>query len=152
VFVSSTNGSGDLGGLAGANATCNTLASGAGLPGTFAAWISASGSTPANSFTQDGRFVLVNGSPIANSWAQLTSGSLLQPINLDESGNSSTSLVWTNTDGGGNALAVVNCNNFTSGSPLIGAYFGNASLSSQAWTNQGSAACSGGASIYCFEQ
>jgi hypothetical protein len=40
VFVTSTVHDGNLGGLAGADAICNSLASDAGLPGTYKAWLS----------------------------------------------------------------------------------------------------------------
>jgi hypothetical protein len=52
VFVSSGIYAATLGGLSGADATCNSLAASAGLPGTYKAWLSDSASSPSTRFTQ----------------------------------------------------------------------------------------------------
>ena len=52
VFITSTLHDGNLGGVAGADQICNELASDAGLPGTYMAWLSSSqpGENPLRAF------------------------------------------------------------------------------------------------------
>ena len=102
---------GDLGGLAGADAKCQAHANAAGLPGTYKAWLSASGegNSAAERLTHyDAPYKLVNGTIIAYSWSDLTDGSLVNPINIDEYGNSATTLAWTGTTIYGNVYKEVN--------------------------------------------
>jgi hypothetical protein len=130
VFVTSQTYSGNLGGLAGADAKCQQLANAAGLTGTFKAWLSdQSGNCPATRFaigfsppgpyhpkpattpTIQHPYVLVNGKTIANGWADLTKGSIATPIQVDERGGTPSSyscpnppckiFVWTSTTGAG---------------------------------------------------
>jgi len=61
----------------------------ASLPGTYKAWVSTNqaNGTPATRFTQSATpYVLVNGTKIANNWADLIDGTLLAPINRTETG------------------------------------------------------------------
>ena len=89
VFVTSTTHDGNLGGLAGADAICQARAAAAGLPGTYLAWLSDGSASPATRFlTQSaGPYRLVNGTTIADDWADLTSGDLDAPINITETGD-----------------------------------------------------------------
>jgi hypothetical protein len=81
VFVSSQNGNGNMGGLAGADATCQSEADAAQLTGTFKAWLSDSTASPATRFTHNpGWYVnygdypgYQNGAKIADNWADLES-------------------------------------------------------------------------------
>jgi len=103
VFVTSATYNGNLGGLAGADAKCQSLAAAANLAGTYKAWLSdATGSSPSNRFTHNpGPYVLVDGTTIAVDWADLTNGGILVPINMTESGATLTfppaENVWTGT-------------------------------------------------------
>jgi len=89
VFVTSKVYTGTLGGLAGADDKCNTLAMEAGVPnaGAFMAWIAVGDTTPASRMKQStGRYLLRNGTVIAESWTDLTDGFLAAPIDRDEKG------------------------------------------------------------------
>ena len=87
VFVSSTTHSGNLGGLSGADTTCQNLANAAGLPGTYRAWLSDNTQSPSTRFaTSTGAYALVNGVTIAASWTDLTDGTLASPITVTELG------------------------------------------------------------------
>jgi hypothetical protein len=100
VFISSRTYAGNLGGLAGADAKCQELARAAGLSGTYKAWLSdGKGANPITRFTHNpGPYKLRNGLKVANSWNELiTTGKILQPINIMEQGYKMTIpyYVWT---------------------------------------------------------
>ena len=92
VFLTSTLQNGNLGGLAGANAICQGLANKAGIGGgrTYMAWLSDDATrSPDTLFTKAMvPYVLPNGTMIANDYADLSDGSILSAINVDESGGS----------------------------------------------------------------
>lgn len=91
VFLSSQMYTGNLGGLAGADQNCQTLAAAAGLQGTFAAYL---GSTTRLTQRQ-GAYRLVNGTVVANDAAGFFSSSHLAPIDRDERGAFTGGEVWT---------------------------------------------------------
>lgn len=99
VFVSSERYTGNLGGVAGADAKCQQLAEAAGLPGTYKAWLSDKTSSPAATFKRsNGPYVLVDGTEVASNWEGLTEDYHLVPINIAETGQAvGESFVWTNT-------------------------------------------------------
>ncbi len=90
-FVSSALYTGDLGGIAGANATCNSLATAAGINDTtgdaYIAWLSANGSPVLGRLPSNlGGFTRTDGAPFALSGAALLNGAALVPLNVDEAG------------------------------------------------------------------
>jgi hypothetical protein len=104
VFVTSTTSSGDLGGLAGADATCQQLADGEGLGGTWIAWLSIAGVDAISRLVGNGPFVRAdNSATIAEDRAQLTSGTLFNEIERTESGDIVPGTAWTGTDPDGTA-------------------------------------------------
>ena len=87
IFVSSALYTGNLGGLAGADAICNMRAQAAGLPGTYMAWLSTNqaNGTPATRFTQSAQpYRKVDGVLVANNWADLIDGTLASAIDKTE--------------------------------------------------------------------
>jgi hypothetical protein len=164
VFVTSSTFQATLGGLAGADSTCNTLAQGAGLTGTYVAWLS-TGSVAASSRVSQvgGPFVLRDGAVVASDWAGLTSGNLAHIINENESGvmpsTSATACahadaVWTNTSiGGGSATASGDCMGWTSSDPSLSSYIGTWQGGGISWTAGGVCnGCAQQARLYCIEQ
>ena len=78
VFLSSATYDGNLGGLSGADAKCQGLATAAGLPGIYKAWLSDGTSAPSTRFVpSSGPYQLVTGTPIAANFTDLTDGTLL---------------------------------------------------------------------------
>ena len=165
VFVTSTLQTGNMGGLAGADAICAARATAGGLPGTYKAWLSTDqvNGTPATRFTQSAvPYVKVNGVKVANNWADLIDGTLLSPIDVTELNGpapqgtvgcpANNPTVWTATNANGtlsNALST--CTNWTS--VANGSLWGRTTVMDTGWT----AWCSGGtcswtAPIYCFQQ
>ncbi len=154
VFVTSVAYSGSgLGSLANADSICNTLASDAGLPGSYAAWLSTR--TPAvNAKDRIGNheWVRVDGAAVADSLADLTDGTIQNPINIDENGVATGATnVWTATGGNGNfAGAAAEVCWSPSGQ---GALRGNPNATTDGiWSAEGGwlGQCSPSYPIYCF--
>ncbi len=106
IFVSSTTFNGDLGGLDGADASCQDLASNAGLTADgqiFRAWLSTTEKSAAERLQHsDLPYVRVDGSQVAMDWPDLVDGLLMKPIELDENGvKVQDARVWTNTRANG---------------------------------------------------
>ena len=155
VFVTSQTFTGDLGGVVGADAICQELACSAGLPGNYKAWLSDSSSSPANDFDQGTAYSLVDGTAIASSFADLTDGSLQNPINKDENGVTITSgilNVWTNTNDDGTRRSSTDCQGWTSSSSSFAGTTGNASRKDTTWTFFSNLNCAVSARLYCFQQ
>ncbi|MFN8678271.1 MAG: hypothetical protein U0Z70_17955 [Thermomicrobiales bacterium] len=164
-FVTSQTFSGAaIGGLAGADAKCQTLATGAGLPGTYQAWLS--DDTESAEF----RFPIFFGPwrlpPNAVDGSNLppvvathiddlttcgTASCLKSAINRTETGNIITGsvLVWTNTLANGLA-GTDSCSGWTSNTG--NGLFGQTSAVDEKWTDSGDTFdCGSGLSLYCFE-
>ena len=163
VFVTSTTHSGSgVGGLSGADSKCAARASSAGLAGTWKAWLStAAGTDPAGSrfsagVTANGTgFFLPTGTKVADSWADLTDGSLDAAINVYENGTgaSGEGNVWTSTDSSGSYNGYSgsgDCSDYssTSGSSM----FGLRTSTTATWTDSNPAPCSSSHRLYCFRQ
>lgn len=161
VFLTSTTSTGDLGGLAGADAICQGLADTAGIGGgrSYLAWLSDDTDSPATRFTQATvPYLLTNGDTVANDYADLTDGSIQNPINVDESGGGASSpKTWSNTGSFGtllNATAAGNCNIWSEGSSGTGLN-GLTGSTGITWASEASGsplACTNLFALYCFEQ
>jgi hypothetical protein len=156
VFVSSSTYSGNLGGTAGADATCGQLATAASLGGQWMAWVSDDASSPSSRFDQATyAYRRLDGTVVAADWTSLTSGTLAAGVELDENGQpvaGGTSEVWTatNTDG---TLSADGCNSFTSGSssaPTV--VVGVSGNTDGTWTDVYLQFCDRSDHVYCFEQ
>ncbi|MBI2021483.1 DUF1554 domain-containing protein [Candidatus Daviesbacteria bacterium] len=164
VFVTSNNYTGNLGGVAGADAKCQESAQAANLKGVWRAWISDSSTTsPSSRFDKDdGPYVLIDGTKIADSWLDLTDGSLFNPINITELNTLKTlptipgsegKYVWTNTSTSGGVYSTdtqQNCNNWSSAGEFIGGAGGHYNDRTN-WTTGTGATCVVPEALYCFE-
>ena len=161
-FVTSETYTGNLGGLAGADAKCQALAQAAGLPGTYMAWVSDANNSPSTRFTKSNTpYVRVDGVVIANNWNDLVDGTLLAPLNKTESngavplGNTSCAgggfpTTWSGTSTNGTSQGSF-CGNWTNTNG--GSRWGRADQTNSSWTQW----CSGGlcswiSPIMCFQQ
>ncbi len=176
VFVTSKAYDGALGGLSGADAKCQALADAAMLGGTFKAWLSTEAESPSLRFTKQGPWTLVDGTLLADDWAQLTSGTLKNAISRDEQGmpvgttsacSATKYAVWSQTNPDG-TFAHANeadpssprfdCSNWTGTNGQDAIQWGDASATDAHWTvhancNTFGVACLGKlARLYCFEQ
>jgi hypothetical protein len=160
VFVTEETYGGALGGHAGADATCQTLATGAGLGGTWMAWISDSTSSPSQRFSKPTvGYFLLDGTSVAASWTALTTNGPTHAVDLTETGvslaaaSSDASKTWTATVVSG-ARGTPSCSDFASNasteSGSVGHCTGTGTVS---WTSAyASEACSVPNHLYCFEQ
>jgi hypothetical protein len=157
VFVSSGTYDGNLGGHAGASTKCQTLATAAGLGGTWMAWVSDSSGSPNRSFTKATiAYRLLDGTQVAANWTALTSGTLSHAIDVDQTGASlagatgSAALTWTATATGGMSMGD-SCSQFASNAGM--GQVGSCTSATTTWTNASTTeACSATHHLYCFEQ
>lgn len=159
VFVSSLTYTGNLGGLSGADVECNTLASAAGLPGTYKAWLSDSVASASSRLTHNSHAYGLSDrvTVIANNWTDLTDGNLDHAINMDENGASiiANKRAWTNTTMNGSIRTVTadgTCNNWQSSNPGIGGLTGLSTANNADWTWYFITSCDSPLRLYCFEQ
>jgi hypothetical protein len=163
VFLSSALYYGNLGGLAGADAQCQTLAKNVGLPGTFKAWLSdAKTSAHARLTHATIPYTLVApasspGPIVAKNWNDFTVGMLHTAITQTETGRSVSSApyVWTNTKADG-TLASPNlsftCQDWTMTASSIDGGVGFSQHTEAPWTQHSSQNCALTARLYCVEQ
>ncbi|EJK47106.1 hypothetical protein THAOC_34199, partial [Thalassiosira oceanica] len=160
VFVTSTKYEGYLGGSVGADAKCQERADAAELPGTYKAWLSLSGGK-GNSVS--GRFdrnydnipfFRTDGVKVANDWADLTDGTLLEAINRDEFGSSLYGVqVWTFTLATGfSDPSVDTCPHRKPPRFTYTGTVGRAGMSNYKWSNDSRTLCDTLAHLYCFQQ
>jgi len=156
VFVTSTQYDGNLGGLAGADAICQSAASSAGLAGSYMAWLSSSTQSPDDTFTKSAYpYVLPDRTIVATDWNDLTDGTILNVIEIDEYGSTipGAKTVWTFTNQDGTAQATGNnCSDWTNTSGAQTGGTGRADFTDNRWTDSGSATCSSPWRLFCFEQ
>jgi len=154
VFVSSTTTSGDLGGLEGADESCQLLADAALLGGTWVAWLSTSDRDAIDRLLGDGPFLLVGTNEVvAASRAELTSGTLQNDIERDEMGVQVPAAVWTGTDADGTAADSGNfCDDWSDASNEVFGQTGASQMTDAAWTNANQVFCNLEIRLYCFEQ
>jgi hypothetical protein len=159
VFVTAVNAfRGNLGGLAGADAQCQSSAQNAGLPGTYMAWLSDDTESPSTRFLlkSTGPYRTVDGVTIANNWTDLTDGELAETIFVTETGYYPGNVfrVWTHTrpDGAAGGVGNAHCQNW---STLSYAEFGDAGFSGSStaeWTEHSVTSCVEQKRLYCFQQ
>ncbi len=118
IFTTSAVYNGNLGGLPGADAICNSLATAAGLVGTFQAWLADGVDSPNTRESRLGSpYVRTTGAIVAGDWADLTDGTLDLAVLLDENGGTpccGVNFVWTNVAAvGAGAETSTHCSGWT---------------------------------------
>jgi cysteine-rich repeat protein len=157
VFLTSTSYNGNLGGLAGGDAKCQSLATAAALPGQYKAWLSNNTNTPQSRFTKSTTgYALTNGLEVAQTWADLVDGTIDTPININQSKTMvGQADVWTGTDENGQSLEE-DCSGWTAGGGLgVIGYEGRNNATNSSWTVTGlfnASNCSTMQRLYCFQQ
>ncbi len=159
VFITSTTYTGNVGGVSGADNICQTRANTANLGGTWRAWISDSSSSPSTRFVRSSRgYRRLDNQMVALNWGDLTDGSLINPITINEFGQNHFVGAQTNTITNGTVYTTTSsnfCNNFTSSSSNTLRVTGTSGATNQYWTafdRYGLLSCNQVATLYCFEQ
>jgi hypothetical protein len=155
LFVSSQTFDGNLGGLAGADAKCQTLATAAHLPGAYKAFLSDSTTNaqqhvPANV----NKFVLVDGTVIANDSESFFAMHLANIDRTESGATKASASVWTGSSSSGISDATGQCSDWTSnaaGNPQAPST-GLTSQSGARWANDTTKTCDQSLSLYCIEQ
>lgn len=158
VFVTSTSHTGDLGGLAGADAICQARAQAAGRSGTFRAWLS-DGTLSASQRIQHFAGVYYRLAPpgtlrVASNWNDLVNGLDGAAIATDEFGVSAGSgtFAWTGTHYyGATDTSNTRCSDWTTASSLQSGTIGWTSAGSSDWSESGSTSCNSERRLYCVE-
>ncbi len=154
VFLSSATYNGNLGGLAGADSQCVSLAAAANLGGAWKAWLSTS-TEDARDRIPDAEYRLVDGTTVvANSKSDLISGLLKNIIFKTENGDApTTGGVWTGTTFNGEDSGA-NCGGWLYSSTSSSIYMGTVGYADQVdnrWTYGAITTCSDSLRLYCFE-
>lgn len=160
IFVTGTLYTGNLGGLAGADAKCADHAMRGGLTGTYLAWLSTAESSPAERMTRHpGPYRTIGEAPIADNWEDLIDGEIANPIRANEFGELPTEQfvctggeVWSNTRGDG-TFEVTACGDWTD--DLASGVVGSTTQQDTGWTYDPRCplvSCSTIMSIFCVEQ
>ena len=147
-------------GLGGADQRCRSLAAQAGLKNFagFKAWLSDSKTSARDRMVHGrGRYELVNGLLVADSWDALVASTLQNPINATEQSQTHENAVWTATNADGTTAAGADhCLDWTYTGVQHAAHWGANSEISPSWTNADTNTnptdCVSGRPIYCFEQ
>jgi hypothetical protein len=162
VFVTSMNYNGDFGGVIGADTICLDAAQVAALPGdNYMAWMSDSASSALARLTHDvGPWQRRDGVRVFTHLADLGSGNLLAPIDIDE--NSQKSMgndVWTGTVENGTSIGTAQktCLDWTQSGmntmpPVPQGLSGSTNNKDAGWTNNILRPCTNAQAIYCIQQ
>ncbi len=151
-----------VGGVTGADAKCNQEALTYNLHGNYMAWIadSTTASAPTTRFEQSySPYVLVNGTKIADNWADLTDNSLDAAISRRPDNTTVPDGIyyaWSNVASTGDRLSSTNamhCSNWAALPASPAGHRGVNTSSDGNWTNNYSGGlCNNNARLYCFEQ
>jgi hypothetical protein len=160
MFVTSTVHSGNLGGLAGADTICNSLAASSDRPGNYVAYLSSlNGATaisaPSRVGTASG-WTRTDGLPVINAITELAGGMLMNAPSVTDTGDDVAQVgaqnVWTGTSSSGvYANACTPSGSFvawggTSGSANVGLLTSTTSAAVAATTSS----CAASLRLYCF--
>lgn len=154
VFVSSQKVvPASLGGAAGGDALCTSLAAQAGHPGAYVAWLGTTTKTaPLRIGTTARGWVRADGRPFADTVVDIVQGNVWYPLRLTESGEDValgtdlTVVTGTNADG---TTGSTTCGDYTTAT-LQGVSAGLADAAPYGWNANMGASCTASVRLYCF--
>ncbi|MFN7938772.1 MAG: DNRLRE domain-containing protein [Bryobacteraceae bacterium] len=156
IFATNMSFSGNLGGLAGADSSCNSEAARAGHTGTFKAWLSTATVSAASRMTHsNGPYARVDGAVVADNWADLTDGSLKFAIPVTQFGvwEVLQPYAWTNTTVTGESAGAADCKGWTTWNDPGLPRLGTVTYGDQNWTSSPTTRpCGGFSRLYCVQQ
>ena len=150
-------------GVVGADGICQAAAMkipGLGAPGnTWVAWLSDDKSSPSTrvppaNMSFGGYYLLPTGDPVAQGWTGLTSGTLMNPINVTEAGVMAGNplAAWTNTQVNGTSGGANDCEDWSQVILDMKGGKGSIVATSEKWTvDTMPADCSAALRLYCIE-
>ena len=152
-FVTSTQSSGNLGGLTGADALCSLLASTAGLGGEVRAYLSTSTVDALERLQGSRGWVRTDGKVLVDTPELLGTTALQHPLRTNEWGRDSGEVyaAFTGTEANGRrSITGEHCQDWTTDTVGLGIN-GNTGFLGHHFGSFGSAACYQTLGIYCFE-
>ncbi|MGB1013793.1 MAG: hypothetical protein ACPG4T_06645 [Nannocystaceae bacterium] len=164
VFVTAETWDGDFKGggenpgiQGGADSICRSRAIIAGIKGEadVLAWLSDDETSPAQRFFHSpGRYVLLDGTVVADSWDDLTDGMLANPIMLTETLEvPSANNAWSNTNPDGTPASQDSCENWSNKDSDLKSILGIMVNTDSEWTDiDFPIGCDAISHLYCFEQ
>lgn len=157
MFVTSSVHDGDLDGLEGADAICQTRALAAGLSRTYKALLGTSSTEARERITLIGAVYVFTSAevkvPVVNLPLELWSGNLLNPVNRDENYNLVVDFAWTGADDGGSSTFVEDCLDWTSSSNSQDGSVGDISQTDAYWLEDPIyRTCDSVFRLYCISQ
>jgi hypothetical protein len=152
VFVTSSNHTGALGGLGGADFICNERAAEAGLPGTYVAWLSTATVHARERLAGARGWVRTDGLPFADTIDDLLAGRIFYPASRDENGNQAgAAAIWTGTRPNGMFDATNgDCSGWMSGLGHNTGMRGSAAGGFEMFTSDIAFGCQVSARLLCF--
>jgi hypothetical protein len=160
VFVTHAVRTGDLGGIAGADAICNAEAAANGVPGSFIAYLHRGGGDsghPARRLASDGGWSRVDGIAIFEGNPRTVLPAVPLDVTADAGRLAAGERVWTGLYGGPSSICGAGGGDvWSTAAPaaLPGAGWGDPkAMKSSTWHLRGTlAACADRLHLYCFEQ
>jgi len=143
VFVTSTTYNGNLGGLSGADAKCQTQADAAGLGGTWTAFLSSSTVSINNRIADHAYYLIDEVTKVVDNLADLLDDSLDHAINKTEYGVAPLSYPTYTYTGCTDWTSAIHCS--------CCAPQGNNGASNLVWDSHYCGSCDDYAKLYCFE-
>jgi hypothetical protein len=140
-----------FGGVAGADAACNTAATQVGLPGTYVAWLSTASMNAIDRLQNSRGWIRPDGLPFLDAASDIVNGKMYYPPDIDETDNyvGVGQPVATGTLDNGTDAVGADCAGFTDMNAPI--RFGLADSGAVTWTNEGSqSSCQTAMRLYCF--
>jgi len=149
IFVTSEAFNGNLGGIAGADAKCQSAATNAGLTGNWFALISTDSSAAYSRLVKT-YYKTVNGITIADTHNSLFSETHPVLITTEFGGPTSYGgYTWTGTDDQGGPIYGNNCSNWTSADSGTGGAIGASEELDSKWIQASTLQCNESIGIYC---
>ncbi len=150
-FVTASSHTGNLGGLAGADAICAQRAAAVNLPGTYRAWLSTPTISALSRLGSASGWIRTDGKPLVDTTADLAAGRMYHPLRFHERvGDVGAIEVHTATTANGTFnVGGTSCSDYTS---AASASFrgGSSDGVSSVFTTWFSGDCSETARLYCF--
>jgi hypothetical protein len=156
MFVTSGAWSGDFGGLAAADALCQSAAESAGLPpNTYLAWLSDFSDEPRYLLAGARGWVLADGRPFADALPDLYADEMWAAPDVDESGSQlplddDDLSVFTNTRSDGSLYSYSYCGGWMLANPTLHYLAGSPFGTGLYWTVDEFPTCDQPSRLYCF--
>jgi len=141
---------GTIGGIAQANAKCQSAAEARGLPGMYHAWLATQDASAQAQLGDARGWVRVDNRPFVDTVTDLLAGRILSPLRLDETGvDHADGIEPIATGAHSDGLPNGTCADYTSSSGLFG--IGRADGGTFRWSDDGTIPCDNtNLHLYCF--